>query len=195
MIARLAGELRVRTPEELVVDVGGVGYQVFVSFQTYSRLPAAGERVELHVHTHVREDALQLFGFADAAERRLFLLLKEVSGIGPRLALNVLSGMPAADLRGAIRAGDLARLTRIPGVGRKLAERMVVELREKAALEPEGTVAAPAAGDGNAAEAVSALVNLGFRRPDAESAVKAAVAAGSRTFEEIVRDALKGMSR
>jgi Holliday junction DNA helicase RuvA len=124
VIARLRGRLCDRTPEEVVVDVAGVGYQVFASAQTLAALPGEGSEVDLLIVTHLRDDALQLFGFADAAERTLFQLLHSVSGIGPRLALNILSGMPAAELREAIRRRDLVRLTRIPGVGKKIARRL-----------------------------------------------------------------------
>jgi Holliday junction DNA helicase RuvA len=195
MISRLRGTLRNRSPDELVVDVGGVGYQVFVSLQTYTELPPQDSAIELYTYTHVREDALQLFGFRDPGERSLFLMLKEVSGIGPRLALNVLSGMPAVDLRQALREGDVARLVAIPGVGKKTAERMILELREKIARLAEET---PARRDGItavSANAVSALVNLGYRRPEAERAVEGAVKDGRTTFEDVVREALKGLAR
>jgi len=192
MIARLAGRLTQRVPAEIVVDVNGVGYQVFVSLQTFTALPPEGSAIEILTWTYVREDALQLFGFGDAGEKSLFMLLKEVSGIGPRLALNILSGMPAEELRGALGEGNVARLVAIPGVGRKTAERMVLELRDKVTrLAP-----APAA-DGKQrikSDAVSALVNLGYRRPEAERAVDAALAAGRGSFEDVVRDALKGLS-
>jgi len=158
MIARLWGRLRERGSEDLVVDVGGVGYHVYVSTQTLAVLPAEGAEVDLFTVTHVREDALQLFGFADPGERALFQLLQTVSGIGPRLALNILSGMAAAELREAIRRRDLVRLTRIPGVGKKTAERMSVELADKLALLPQ---APPARRDGAthgvAAQAVSSI--------------------------------------
>jgi Holliday junction DNA helicase RuvA len=195
MIASLSGLLRTRSPDEIVVDVGGVGYQVFVSLQSYASLPAEGSSVELLTYTHVREDALQLFGFGDRAERALFLLLKEVNGIGPRLALNVLSGIPAGELRRALADGDLVTLTRIPGVGKKIAERMVVELREKVKTLAEDKPTPRGDGRGLAAEAASALVNLGFRAPDAERAVEAAIAGGKKGFEEVVREALRGIRR
>jgi Holliday junction DNA helicase RuvA len=195
VIARLAGTLRERSPAQLIIDVGGVGYQVFVSLQTFTSLPPEGSPIELLTYTHVREDALQLYGFRDPTERAMFLLLKEVSGIGPRLALNILSGMPAAELVEALREGDLVRLVAIPGVGRKTAERMVVELREKAAeLEAERHVPRDGA-RGVAADAASALMNLGYRRPDAERAVESAIAGGKATLQEVVREALRGLSR
>ena len=180
----------------MVVDVGGVGYHVYVSTQTLAALPAEGAEVDLFTVTHVREDALQLFGFADPGERALFQLLQTVSGIGPRLALNILSGMAAAELREAIRRRDLVRLTRIPGVGKKTAERMSVELADKLALLPQ---APPARRDGAthgvAAQAVSALVNLGFRPPEAEGAVETAMSAGRTALEDVVREALRSTRR
>ena len=198
MIARLWGRLRERGSEDVVVDVGGVGYHAFVSTQTLAALPAEGAEVDLFTVTHAREDALQLFGFADRAERSLFLLLQSISGIGPRLALNILSGMAVAELREAIRRRDLVRLTRIPGVGKKTAERMSVELADKLAAMPEAEN--PPARDGGArdvaAQAVSALVNLGFRLPEAEAAVEAAVGAGaSAALEDVVREALRSTRR
>lgn len=195
MIARLAGTLLERSPERVIVDVSGVGYCVFVSLQTFADLPPEGSPIELMTYTHVREDALQLYGFRDGMERRLFLLLKEVSGIGPRLAINILSGMPASELRDALREGDVVRLVAIPGVGKKTAERMVLELRDKvAALDGERRVAAD---DPRriASDAVSALVNLGYRRPDAEQAVEGAVSTGKSAFEDVIREALRRLSR
>ncbi|MET0152050.1 MAG: Holliday junction branch migration protein RuvA [Candidatus Binatia bacterium] len=196
MIAHLRGRFYRRANEEIVVDVGGVGYQVFVSAQTLAALPAVGSEVELETVTHLREDALQLFGFAHAAERALFQLLQSVSGIGPRLALNILSGMPTAELQEAIRRRDLLRLTRIAGVGKKTAERLSVELADKLLALPADR---PAKGDGAgtdvAAQAVSALVNLGFRSPEAEAAVEAAIGSGLFGFEEVVREALRSTRR
>ena len=196
MIARLWGRLRERGSEDLVVDVGGVGYHVYVSTQTLAALPAEGAEVDLFTVTHVREDALQLFGFADPGERALFQLLQSVSGIGPRLALNILSGMATAELREAIRRRDLVRLTRIPGVGKKTAERMSVELADKLALLPETPlVSRDGAAHDVAAQAVSALINLGFRLPEAEGAVEGALSAGASVLEDVVREALRSTRR
>ena len=195
MIARLRGRLRERAIDEVVVDVGGVGYQVFVSAQTLAALPGEGADVDLFTVTHAREDALQLFGFADAAERSLFRLLQSVSGIGPKLALNILSGIATPDLHEAIRRRDLARLTMIPGVGKKTAERICVELAEKLPALP---AEAPQRHDGRddvAAQAVSALVNLGFRPVEADRAVEAAIGSGLARFEEVVREALRSTRR
>ncbi len=195
MIAQLAGSLAYKSPEHLVLDVHGVGYQVFVSLNAFYRLPEPGEAVQLLIHTHVREDTLQLYGFLDREEKALFLLLLGVSGIGPRLALNILSGTPSLELEDALETGDLVRLVAIPGVGKKTAERLVVELRDKIKL----TKAARGADDGRRAtgleaEAVSALVNLGYRRNEAEHAVKAACAAGASDIEAVIRTALKRVS-
>lgn len=179
-----------------MVDVGGVGYQVFASAQTLAALPGEGGEVELLIVTHMREDALQLFGFADGSERTLFQLLQSVSGIGPRLALNILSGMPTAELREAIRRRDLVRLTRIAGVGKKTAERLSVELADKlAALPEERPARRDGAARGVAEQAVSALVNLGFRQTEAERAVEAATGAGLLAFEEVIREALRSTRR
>jgi Holliday junction DNA helicase RuvA len=134
MIAQLAGALAHKSPEHIIVDVQGVGYQVFVSLNSFYRLPEPGNRVDLLIHTHVREDALQLYGFMDRQEKDLFQLLIGISGIGPRLGLNILSGMRADELQEALEAGDLARLVAIPGVGKKTAERLVLELRDKVKL-------------------------------------------------------------
>jgi len=193
MIAQLNGALAYKSPEQLVVDVHGVGYQVLVSLNSFYRLPEPGNPVRLLIHTHVREDALQLFGFIDREEKELFLLLTSVSGIGPRLALNVLSGTPTNELLDALDAGDLVRLVAIPGVGKKTAERLVLELRDKVKLlrsaRAVDTTGQPASG--LEAEAVSALVNLGYRRNEAERAVKTACAAGAADLEAVIRSALK----
>jgi holliday junction DNA helicase RuvA len=192
MIARVSGILASKSPEEVVVDVHGVGFLLLLSLHSFYRLPEAGQKVELLTYTHVREDALQLFGFSDAGERSLFLLLLSVAGVGPKLALNILSGKPPEELVEALDAGDVARLVSIPGVGKKTAERLVLELREKVSLLKARTGAAARA-TGVEVEAVSALVNLGYRRPDAERAVKAA-AAESGDLELVIRDALRRLS-
>jgi holliday junction DNA helicase RuvA len=198
MIARLAGRLVEKNADGLVVDVGGVGYAVHVSLQTLASLPAVGSPVTLLVHTEVREDAIELFGFAEARERTVFHLLRRVKGLGPRISLAVLSGMPVADLCQAIAGGDVARLQTIPGVGRRLAERIVVECREPmtelAMLggTPAAVTASGALGAAQA-EAVSALVNLGYKRAEAEDAVRKHSKAGA-TLEDVIRAALQGLS-
>src|SRR6516164_4947681 len=141
MIAHLRGRLIAKHPNQAIVEAGGVGYDVTITVPTFSDLPAQGSEVALHIHTHVREDALALFGFLRREEKQLFEKLSTVSGIGPKLAITILSGMAAADMVGAIRSNDFSRLTRIPGIGKKTAERMVLELRDKL----ESFAVAPAA--------------------------------------------------
>jgi Holliday junction DNA helicase RuvA len=194
MIARIAGILEEKTPDQLVVDVSGVGYQVFVSLQTFYRLPPLHERVSLHVYTHLREDALQLYGFLEEKEKVTFLLLKGVSGIGPRLALNILSGIPVDELEGALRASDVTRLVAVPGVGKKTAERLVVELREKVGALGNGS--SPILGEQTplSTEAVSALVNLGYRRAEAEKAVRDVLRRGVTVIADLIREALRSLS-
>jgi len=199
MIARLAGTLVEKAPERLVVDVGGVGYAVAVSLQTFTDLPAAGQAVTLLVHTEVREDAFELFGFGNPREQALFHLLRKVKGLGPRTCLNVLSGLPVAELIGIIAAGDAARLQTIPGVGKRFAERIVVECRDKAAAIADTSGAPPRLPihtDASASpdeEAVSALVNLGYKRPEAELAVRRVAAPGA-SLEDVIREALRGLA-
>jgi Holliday junction DNA helicase RuvA len=195
VIASLAGTLVEKVPERLVVEVAGVGYLVHVSLQTVSDLPPAGASVHLLVHTEVREDAIELFGFAEPRERALFHLLRRVKGLGPRTSLSVLSGMPVAALLAIIAAGDAARLQTIPGVGRRFAERIVVECRDAAALLAAGSGPVPPARQpaaGAPEEAVSALVNLGYRRPEAERAVQR-VARNGEPLEDVIRAALQGL--
>jgi Holliday junction DNA helicase RuvA len=197
VIGHLRGKLAAATPERVLVDVGGVGYQLHVSLTTFSELDRAGvgAEVALHVHTHVREDQLALFGFATARERELFERLIAVSGIGPRLAQVVLSGMPVDDLVAALAAGDLARLTRIPGVGRKTAERMVVELRDKLRELAREIVAPPAAAASDE-DLVAALENLGYKRAQADKAVADARRdAPAAAFHELLPLALRRLSR
>src|SRR4030095_1993269 len=178
MIARLTGVLEEKTPDQLIINVNGVGYQVFVSLQTFYRLPALHESVSLQIHTHLREDALLLYGFLEEKEKASFLLLKGVTGIGPRLALNILSGIPVDELENALRTSDVTRLVAVPGVGKKTAERLVVELREKVGTLENGHLSIPGEQTPLSAEAVSALVNLGYRRTEAEKAVREALRRG-----------------
>jgi len=196
VIAALAGTLVEKTPERLVVETrDGVGYAAYVSLQTFSDLPPAGATVRLLIHTEVREDAIELFGFVTPNERALFHLLRKVKGLGPRTSLAVLSGMPPADLAATISAGDAARLQTIPGVGRKFAERIVVECREAAAMLARGRPASSSAPptDGVLDEAISALVNLGYKRAEAEQVVRRA-GAPTAPLEEIIRNALQGLA-
>ena len=197
MIAHLRGTLLEKHPNQAVVEAGGVGYDVAIPVSTYARLPDAGQEVRLRIHTHVREDALQLFGFSTAEEKMLFEKLISVSGIGPKLGLTVLSGLAAADLIAAIRAGATERLVRIPGVGKKTAERMILELREKlpevaAGAAPEAAPEGKAAFTGLEQDVLSALVNLGCSAVAAEAAVRKAKTAGAPTdFEPFFRRALE----
>jgi len=196
MIAQLRGVLSDKRPNQVVVDVGGVGYQVQIPLSTFYALGDLRAEVALLIYTHVREDALSLYGFLTAREKHLFELLISASGVGPVLALKILSGMSVDDLVPAIRTGDLARLTRIPGVGRKTAERMVVELRDKlAAMEAPGAAPPPASRTGLAGDVVSALLNLGYDQRDAESAVERAERAGTeKNFEALLRATLQDLS-
>ncbi len=193
MIAKVRGILDYKAPGEVVLDVGGVGYQIFTALSVFYRLPEMGQSVTLLVYTHVREDALQLFGFFDLVEKQTFVLLTGVSGIGPRLALNILSGMVAGELLDALREGDVARLVSIPGVGKRLADRMIVELRDKIEMLPE---AAPemAVAPGIRGDALSALVNLGYRRSDAERAVRQVLSDGASELETVLKEALRLLS-
>jgi len=197
MIGSISGILDVKTPGEITIDVGGLGYQIFIPLSVFYRLPEPGEKVRLFIHTHVREDAIQLFGFLEPEEKQVFLLLNGVAGIGPKLAVTILSGIPAEDLARALKEGDQARLLSIPGVGKKLAERMVVELRDKAGAMP--AVAAGVAGTNGGTEvsrdAVSALVNLGYRRADAEKAIRDIAQKPGATLADVLKEALRRLSQ
>lgn len=200
MIARLHGRLTEKTPNRIVIDVQGVGYEVHIPLSTFYGLGEPGSTVALRVHTHVREDALALFGFATGLELQLFERLIGVTGIGPRLALAVLSGIEPDDLIRAIRQADVARLTAIPGVGKKTAERISLELRDRlATLGAAGPLEAgrAAGADGDlAGDVLSALLNLGYHRPLAERALRTALAAEpDQTFENVLRRVLKEISR
>jgi Holliday junction DNA helicase RuvA len=175
MIAHLRGRLLSKQPQQAIVEAAGVGYDVAISVTTYTSLPAEGAEVSLHIHTQVREDTLALYGFLDRNDKRIFERLITVSGVGPKLAITIQSGLPTERLVAALRAQDHATLTRIPGVGKKLSERLVVELKDK--LEDMAVAAPAVAAAGPAAEDVlSALVNLGYQRPSAQKAIETAVA-------------------
>jgi Holliday junction DNA helicase RuvA len=197
VIAHLRGQILSKSPNAVVVECGGVGYELAISVATYSELGGEGAEARLHVHTHVREDALLLFGFAERAEKRLFEKLLTISGIGPKLAITVLSGISAERLVGAIRAGDHATLTKIPGIGKKTAERVVLELKDK--LEDmAGFVAATDARvplGGVADDVLSALVNLGYPRAIAQKAVESAAkdASVGGDFEKMFRAAMNAV--
>jgi len=198
MIGYLRGRVIRATPEAVLLDVAGVGYALRVSLVTFSELErrARGDEVELYVHTHAREDELALYGFASERERELFEKLIAVSGIGPRLAQVILSGMPADDLVGALARGDVPRLVRIPGVGKKTAERMVVELRDKVAALASAVPAEDAAAGTSDDDLVAALVHLGYKPGPAQAAV-AEARRGTRDapFPALLRDALRRLSR
>src|SRR5579884_3747203 len=172
MIAHLRGRLIAKHPNQAVVETAGVGYDVTITVPTYSDLPSVGAEVALHIHTHVREDVIALYGFLRTAEKQLFEKLISVSGIGPKLAITILSGMPADEMTAAIRGNDVARLTRIPGIGRKTAERMALELRDKLPAATAETPA-PSAMTDVQEDVLSALLNLGYQRAAAEKALSA----------------------
>jgi len=196
LIARLIGTLADKRPGRVVVDVGGVGYELTVPLSTYYDLGESGSRVELHVHTHVREDALLLFGFRTGREKDLFARLISVTGVGPKIAIAVLSSLGPDDLASAVRRRDVATLAKIPGIGRKTAERVVLELADR--LEPPaGPVAAPG-GAPVRDDLISALVNLGYNaRVAADAADRALQGAGGSeaVFETLLRQSLKSLSR
>jgi len=197
MIAHLRGRLLAKHPNQAIVETHGVGYEVAISVPTFTEMPAEGAEVALHIHTHVREDALSLYGFLRLAEKQLFEKLLTVSGIGPTLAIKILSGMPADEMVGAIRGGDLARLTRIPGIGKKTAERMVLELRDKlpAAGASDSSMSATSASPIEE-DVISALVNLGYQRGAADKALLAARGGKSpQSFDVLFREALGALSK
>jgi len=199
MIAFLRGRILEKQPNRVLLDVNGVGYEVFVPLSTFYDLGDEGGEIALRIHTHVREDALQLFGFLTLLERQMFERLIAISGIGPKLAVAVLSGIDSDELVTSIQRADVARLTRIPGIGKKTAERIVLELKDRLA-----DVAQPVAGDGaegarvdhGREDLVSALENLGYHRPLAEKAVDAVRARdGSAPFEDALKGALRELMR
>ena len=199
MIAFLRGRISDKQPNRIVVDVNGVGYDVAVPLSTFYGLGEPGSEIALRIHTHVREDALALYGFATQIEQELFLRLIGVSGIGPKLALAVLSGIEPNDLIRAIERGDVARLTAIPGVGKKTSERIVLELKDRLPRVPAAVApSADAAGDrsGVRDDVLSALVNLGYHRPLSEKAVEAALkATPDGGFELTLKHALRELAR
>jgi Holliday junction DNA helicase RuvA len=198
VIAQLRGRLLRKAAGDVVVDVGGVGYRVFIPVSTFYRLGEVGSEASLLVHTHVREDALSLFGFLTREEQELFELLIGVAGVGPKLAVNVLSGIETPELEQALASGDLARLTRIPGVGRKTAERLVLELKDKVKALPRApaeTGAAAGAPSAMKEDLLSALANLGYSRGEAEKGVDRALQHdGAGRFEDLLRRSLQVLS-
>jgi holliday junction DNA helicase RuvA len=207
MIAHLSGILLSKQATSVIVDVSGIGYEVAIPLSTFYELGDTGSPVQLRIYTHVREDALQLYGFRTARERELFLQLISVSGVGPGLAIKLLSGMNADEMIASIRANNLVRLVSIPGVGRKTAERLVVELRDKIAalsspaLEEEFAAKAAAAGVGSSpdsmrTDALSALANLGYQKAAAEKAVKTAIDEGGElSVEQVLRRSLRSLGK
>ncbi|MEO8434900.1 MAG: Holliday junction branch migration protein RuvA [Pyrinomonadaceae bacterium] len=206
MIAHLSGTLLSKQPNSVIVDVGGVGYELIIPVSTFYELEDTGTNTQLRVYTHVREEALQLYGFKTARERELFLQIISVTGIGPKIAITLLSGMNANEIIASIRTNNLARLTSIPGVGRKTAERLVVELRDKItalsspALEEEfaaeGGQRPGSSPDAMRDDALSALLNLGYQKTAAEKAIKAAIdEGGDLSVELILRRGLRSLSR
>jgi Holliday junction DNA helicase RuvA len=203
MIAHLTGKLIQKQPNSVIIDVGGVGYELIVPLSTFYEIGETGTEVSLRAYTYVREDALQLFGFKSDSEKRLFLLLTSVSGIGPRLAITLLSGLSPEEIIQAIRENNLVRLVSVPGVGKKTAERLVVELKDKVAAAVWTEVAARAAASSGSSQSsalrddvVSALVNLGYQRPAAERALNDALKdEPSASFEGALKRALRALSR
>lgn len=194
MIAHLRGKLFSKTPNHAVVEAAGVGYELTISIPTFTELPSPGAEVSLFVHTHVREDALSLFGFRQLREKQLFERLISVGGIGPKLAITILSGMSTEFMVAAIRGNDVASLTKIPGIGKKTAERMVLELKDK--LESFGAAPAKSSSATPVEEDVlSALVNLGYQRAVAEKAVAQAAKAGGRDFDALFRESLASLRK
>ena len=200
MIAHLRGSLQSKSPRYLILDVNGVGYEVTVPLTTFYELPDLGNTVSFHIHTHVRENALQLYGFRSPQEKELFVRLMGVNGIGPRLAINILSGISAGELVATVRQEDVARLTVIPGVGRKTAERIIVELRDKlAGLDIPGESDLPTRQQTSTAvvdDALSALLNLGYRRAVAQRAIDQACKILQRniTVESLLQECLRSLA-
>jgi Holliday junction DNA helicase RuvA len=195
LIGHLRGELISKSPHEILIDVAGVGYRVLIPLSTYYKLGEPHERVALFIYTHVREDSLLLFGFGTTDEQTLFERLISVSGVGPKLAINILSGIEAPDLTAALRTGDLAALTRIPGVGKRTAERLILELRHKMPPDIEEPKRPPAAGGTERDDLLSVLDHLGYSRSEAERASDRALRerSGDR-FEDLLRHTLQILS-
>lgn len=202
MIGRLTGILAMKQPPALMIDVGGVGYELEAPLSTFYDLPAVGEQVTLHTHLVIRDDAHLLFGFAHEAERRLFRVLLRVSGVGAKMALAVLSGMSAEDFARSIESDDVTALTRVPGIGRKTAQRLIVEMRDRLDDDLRGVLPAGAGGEAagggapvsSVGDAIAALVALGYRHAEAERMVRAVDTEG-RTTEDIIRSSLQAGPR
>jgi holliday junction DNA helicase RuvA len=199
MIAALTGRVLFKSPAQITVDVHGVGYEIFIPLSTYYSLPEVNESTSLRVHTHLREDAIQLFGFLTVAEKDAFILLTGISGIGPKLALSVLSTLPIADLISAIQAGDLDKLATVPGIGKKSAGRIALELKDKVERLGQTHVAAAGhdAGGGLQDDALSALVNLGYRAGDAKDVLTRITRTSPSPIplKDLIREALKELAK
>jgi len=201
MIALLTGRLAFKAPSHLALDVQGVGYEVFIPLSTYYNLPNVQDSLTLSIHTHVREDAIQLFGFSTPQEKDAFVLLLSVSGIGPKSALGILSALPVSDLVSAIQSGDVEKLETFPGIGKKSAGRLVLELKDKLTKLHPALVPSDAqllkGRDEQFDDALSALTNLGYRTSDAKEALKAAqqLRSGPLTLQELIRESLKKLAR
>ncbi len=201
MIASLTGRLAFKAPTYLILAVQGVGYEVFIPLSTYYGLPNLSDSLSVSVHTHVREDAIQLFGFLTSQEKDAFVLLTSVSGVGPKLALSVLSALPVSDLVSAIQSGDVEKLTTVPGIGNKSASRLVLELKDKVGkLRPGLAPAHDSARLGQDAifdDALSALVNLGYRPQDAKDALKQVKKSNAESIvlKDMIRESLKELAR
>jgi holliday junction DNA helicase RuvA len=201
MIALLTGRLALKAPSHLALDVQGVGYEVFIPLSTYYNLPNVQDSLTLSIHTHVREDAIQLFGFSTPQEKDAFVLLLSVSGIGPKSALGILSALPVSDLVSAIQSGDVEKLETVPGIGKKSAGRLVLELKDKltklhpALMPPDAQLLKGR--DEQFDDALSALTNLGYRASDAKEALMAAQQSrsGPLTLQELIRESLKKLAR
>jgi len=195
MIAHIRGRILAKAPNQVIVECGGVGYDVTIAVPTFSELPEAGNEAALYIYTHVREDQISLFGFLRPEEKLLFEKLISVSGIGPTLAIKMLSGIDAREIVGFIQRGDVARLTKLPGIGKKIAERTVLELKDKLKMfgaTPEQPVMLTSAIE---EDVLSALVNLGFQRAAAEKALAAEGPAKGRSFEELFRATMASLSK
>jgi holliday junction DNA helicase RuvA len=201
MIASLTGRLAFKSPSQITLDVQGVGYEVFIPLSTFYSLPDINESTSLRVHTHLREDAIQLFGFLTAAEKGAFILLTGISGIGPKLALSVLSTLSVTDLVSAIQSGDMEKLATVPGIGKKSAGRIVLELKDKVErLQAVPAAVATVAGDESSRvddDALSALVNLGYRAQEAKDIIKRITQSQSSPMplKDLIRETLKELAR
>lgn len=197
MIAQLSGTLVHKSPQYLIIDVGGVGYRVTVSLNSFSGLPDVGTQVTIHTHTHLREDQISLFGFVTLEEKSIFQKLIAISGVGPKIALTILSGIPAIELAEAIGREDCLRLQSVPGVGKKTAERIIIELKDKLARDyPSAETATTAPGARRLYDDVlSALMNLGYQHPIAEKAMKRVSWNELSTIESAIRATLKELAK